>query len=192
MPFGTSRASIAALALVAVVAIAAPPPPETDDVTSELVALQPFLDNDELDLPMNTARSSACSVRLLSSALRYRRNPNKYRNDFFSTLVIDDYVDRAAGKYNYVNPDAIAATLDSAMAAPDRITDNRTKAVIGFCTLKDKNLWVVTRKSGRISLARIVRGLAVSSLLEGTDENPLAITNAIDAHTAASHGSPGQ
>ena len=191
MPFSIMHTLITALVL-STGATAVAQQPRTEDVTAELVSLQRFLDNDELDLPDATESSSSCSVRLLSSALHYRRNPDKYRNEFFAALVIDDYADRAAGKYNFVNPDEIASTIDSAMTAPVGITDNRTKAVIGFCALKDKNLWVATETAGRISLARVVRGIAVSSLLEGTDENAEAITNAIDAHTASSHSSPGQ
>jgi len=78
------------------------------------------------------------------------------------------------------------------MAAPAGITDDRVEAVIGFCALKDKNLWVATQRAGRVSLARVVRGLALSSLLKGTDEDPLAIANAIDAHTAAARRPSGQ
>jgi len=192
MPFIIPRTFITALALCTGAAVAVQPPSQTEDALIELAALQPFLHDDKLDMPETTLQSGSCSVRLLSNALHYRRNPDKYRNAFFAALVIDDYADRAAGRYDYINPDEIASTIDSAMSAPDEITDNRTKAVIGFCALKDKNLWVNTEKAGRISLARVVRGIAVSSLLEGTDEDALAITNAIDAHTASGHGPPEQ
>lgn len=165
---------------------------QEDNTAAELIELLPYLNDERLDLPTTAGQSSSCSVRLLATALLYRRNSGKYRNSFFATLVIDDYVGRAAGRYNYVALDEVASIIDSAVSAPDGITDDRVKAVIGFCTLKDKNLWVAPENAGRISLARVVRGMALSSLLEGTDEDPLAIANAIDAHTAASHGSLSQ
>lgn len=167
-------------------------PQDQADTAAELATLLPYLDNDSRALPENADQSRSCSVRLLASALRYRRNPDKHRNDFFGALVIDDYADRGVGNYNYVEPDDIAATVNAAMGTPAGIADDRVKAVIGFCALKDKNLWILTQKAGRVSLARVVRGIALSSLLKGTDEDPLAIANAIDAHTAASQGIPGQ
>ena len=191
MPFNITGALITAL-LLGSGTNPAEPQQRADTAAIELTRLLPYLDNDVRALPDDAGQYSSCSVRLLASALRYRRNPDKHRNDFFAPLVIDDYADRAAGKYNYVNPDQIASTIDSAMAAPVGITDDRVKAVIGFCALKDENLWVATQKAGRISLARVVRGLALSSLLKGTDEDPLAIANAIDAHTAAGLSSSGQ
>jgi hypothetical protein len=192
MTFIITRTLITALIFVAGTATATQPQSDEDTISSELAELLPYLNNDKLDLPETVGQSSSCSVHLLVSALLYRRNPDKHRNDFFAALVVDDYADRAAGKYNYVNPDAIASTIDSSMAVPDGITDNRVKAVIGFCTLRDKNLWIDTQKAGRISLARAVRGMALSLLLVGTDEDSLAIANAIDAHTAANHSPPGQ
>ena len=180
-----------AVALTLALGTASATPQSQEDATStELLRLLPYLNDDKLELPETVGQSTSCSIRLLTSALLYRRNPDKYRNDFFAALVIDDYAERAAGSHNYVEPDAIAATIDSSMAAPGGITDNRIQAVIGFCALRDKNLWVSTEKLGRISLARAVRGMAMSALLAGTDENSLAIANAVDAHTAASHGSP--
>lgn len=133
------------------------------------------------------SKSGSCSVKLISLALLYRAEPDKYRNDFFSSLVVDDYADRKYGKYDYVDPGKIEQTINIATIAPIGVTDQRIKAAIGFCALKDKNLWVVTKKAGRISLARMLRGAAVSSLLTGTDEDVFAITSAIDAHTAESH-----
>jgi len=191
MPFNIASTLITALLLGSGPA-SAEPKQQTNAAPAELTRLLPYLDNDARALPEDAGQSSSCSARLLASALGYRRNPDKHRNDFFGELVIDDYADRAAGKYNYVSPDNIASTIDTAMAAPAGITDDRVKAVIGFCALKDKNLWVATQRAGRVSLARVVRGLALSSLLKGTDEDPLAIANAIDAHTAAARRPSGQ
>ena len=185
--------SVGALAVASILAFgtaAAAPQAQGEATTSELHKLLPYLNDDKLYLPEAPNLSSSCSSRLLTSALLYRRNPDKHRNDFFAALVIVDYAERASGKYNYVEPDAIAATIDSSMALPDGFTDDRIKAVTGFCSLKDRNLWVATEKMGRISLARVVRGMALSALLAGTDEDSLAIANAIDAHTSASHSSP--
>ena len=148
----------------------------------ELRELAPYLENPDL-APPDTPRNS-CSARLVGYALLYRQHPNKYRNAFFAELVIDDYADRAAGKYNYVDPDEIADTIDSASIAPGGIDDRRISAAVGFCALKSRNLWVATRDAGKISLARVLRGIALSSLLEGTDEDALAIANAIDTLTA--------
>jgi hypothetical protein len=190
MSFNITATLITAL-LLASGPTPAEPQQQADTAPAVLAKLLPYLDNDARALPEDAGQSGSCSVRLLASALGYRRNPDKHRNDFFGALVIDDYADRAAGNYNYVAPDDIASTIDTAMVAPAGIADDRVKAVIGFCTLKDKNLWVVTQKAGRISLARVVRGIALSSLLKGTDEDPLAIANAIDAHTAAAQRPPG-
>jgi len=118
-------------------------------------------------------------------ALLYRQEPDKYRNAFFEQLVVSDYPQRSARQYNYVDPDQIARTIDAATALLPGMTDRRLAAAVGFCSLKEKNLWVATEKAGRLSLARILRGMALTSLLQGTDEDPLAIANAIDSHTAA-------
>ncbi len=158
----------------------------------ELQRLAPYLDNDALALPGHTERSNSCSVRLLAGALGYRRDPDRFRNEFFESLVIDDYADRAAGKYNYVKPDEVPSIMQSAMTVPAGISDDRIKAIAGFCSIKGKNLWVETEKAGRISLARMIRGVVLSSVLEGTDEDPLAIANAIDARTSAAHRPTGK
>lgn len=161
--------------------------PESTDEASDLLKLQSVLDNANANQLEPLSKSGSCSVKLISLALLYRIEPDKYRNDFFSSIVVDDYADRKNGKYNYVDPEQIEQTIGTATAAPTGVTDQRIKSVIGFCAIKDKNLWVTTKKAGRISLARFLRGAAVSSLLTGTDEDVLEITNAIDAHTAESH-----
>ncbi|MGY3265498.1 hypothetical protein [Lysobacter sp. HA35] len=149
---------------------------------AELRALLPYVEG--LTPPPQVPRQS-CAARVVAYALLYRAEPNKYRNDFFGELVVNDYAQRSAGQYTLVEPDRIATTVDSASALPGNITEPHLSAAAGFCALKDKNLWVFTRKAGRISLARVLRGMALTSLLEGTDEDPLAIASAIDAHTAA-------
>ena len=105
-------------------------------------------------------------------------------------LVIDDYAERLEGNYNIIGPDDVASTIGAATSAPEGITDQRIHMVIGYCALKDKNLWVQTQEAGRISLARFLRAAVLSSLLNGTDEDALAIVNAIDAHTASRYPSP--
>ena len=166
------------------------PNPQEDASSTELLALLPYLNDEKLALPETLRQSRSCSTHLIISALLYRRDPNEYRNEFFASLVIDDYAERDAGRYNYIEPDAIAATVDSSMVVPGGITDNRIRTVVGFCALKDKNLWVATEKLGRISLARVVRGMAMSALLAGTNEDSLAIANAVDAHTASGRKFP--
>jgi hypothetical protein len=169
-------------------ALAEGPEPSAGQATAQLLALQSFVGKDELEPPTAGLDSSDCSVRLLSAALHYRREPERYRSAFFAALVIDDYEDRAKGRYNMVAVGEAAALLESAMVAPDGATDERVRRVVGFCALRDRNLWVSTETQPRISLARMVRGAALVSLLEGTDEDALAIANAIDAHTSAGTG----
>lgn len=159
---------------------------------SELERLLPYLDDDTLALPEEAWEFESCGARVLAAALGYRRDPHRFRNDFFRLLAVDDYAERAAGKYDFVQPDDVAATMQSAMAVPAGIADRRIEAVAGFCALRDRNLWVETKASGRVSLSRMIRGVALSLLLKGTDEDPLAIANAIDADASAAHRSPEQ
>lgn len=161
--------------------------PPTDTDASSYAALLPYFDNARSEPPRELAESESCGVRFLATALLYRHDPDRYRNDFFEQLVIDDYADRAQNNYNIVEPTDIARVIDQATIAPEAATDPRVEAVIGFCNLKEKNLWVFTEKAGRISLARVIRGAALNAVLEGTNGDTLAIANAIDAHTAGKH-----
>lgn len=168
------------LVLFAGPALAQDPEPSAEQATAQLLALQPFVGKDERLPPAAGLESNDCSVRLLATALYYRREPDKYRNAFFAALVIDDYGDRAKGRYDMVGQNEAAAALESAMVAPAGITDESVRRVVGFCALRDKNLWVATKTQPRISLARMMRGAALVSLLEGTGEDALAIANAVD------------
>ena len=179
--------------LWAMLAMVAAPAGENDsgEAVAQLLDLQALIDNDAGEVSETLLESDACAVRVLSGLLLYRRDPDRYRNTLFAELVIDDYADRSSGKYNDISVDEAVSTMQSASSAPEEITDKRIQMVIGFCALKDKNLWMMARDGGRLSLARFFRGAALSSLLKGTDEDPLAITSAIDAHTASRHLSPG-
>lgn len=176
------------LALFAGLALAEAPEPPAVKATAQLLALQPFVGKDGKVPPAAVMDSTDCSVRLLATALYYRREPDKYRDAFFAALVIDDYDDRAEGRYTMVGATEAATALESAMVAPAGIADESVRRVVGFCALRDKNLWVATKTQSRISLARMMRGAALASLLEGTDEDALAIANAVDAQASAEHG----
>lgn len=169
-------------------ALAEGPEPSAEQAAAQLLALQRFIGKDELEPPAAGLDSADCSVRLLSAALHYRREPDSYRDAFFAALVIDDYDDRAKGRYNMVGANEAAAVLESAMVAPDGVTEESVRRVVGFCALRDRNLWVSTPTHPRISLARMMRSAALVSLLEGTDEDALAIANAIDAQASAERG----
>ena len=169
-------------------ALAEGPEPSAEQATAQLLALQPFVGKDELEPPAAGLDSTDCSVRLLSTALHYRREPDRYRNAFFAALVIDDYDDRMKGRYNMVGASEAAAVLESAMVAPEGVTEESVRRVVGFCALRDRNLWASTETQPRISLARMLRGAALVSLLEGTDEDALAIANAVDAQASGRLG----
>ena len=81
-----------------------------------------------------------------------------------------------------------SCAVSAVAVAPDGVTDERVRRVVGFCALRDRNLWVSTETQPRISLERMLRGAALVSLLEGTDEDALAIANAIDAQASARPG----
>ena len=188
-----SRARFVVPVLWAMLAMVSGPADESDsgESVAQLLDLQALIDNDAGEVSETLLESDACAVRVLSGVLLYRRDPDRYRNALFAELVIDDYAGRSSGKYNDISADQAVSTMQSASSAPQEIIDKRIQMVIGFCALKDRNLWMSARDGGRLSLARVFRGAALSSLLEGTDEDPLAITNAIDAHTASRHRSPG-
>ena len=172
------------LLLAAVLSISLPTLAQSPSEEVELRELAPYLN--DLDLVVPDVPRNSCSARLIGYALLYRQQPDRYRNAFFAELVIDDYADRAAGKYNYIDPDEIASVIDAASVAPAGIDDRRISAAVGFCALKTENLWVATQRAGSVSVARILRGIALSSLLDGTNEDASAIANAIDASTAES------
>lgn len=168
------------------------PAPTTDSgsAAAQLLDLQSLIDNDSLKVPDTLLKSDACAVRVLSGILLYRRYPDTYRNALFAELIIDDYAERSAGRYNDVDKDEAMAAMDTATVAPEGVSDQRVQMVLGFCALKDKNLWMKAPDGSRLSLARFFRGAALASLLKGTDEDAVAITSAIDAHTARSHAPP--
>lgn len=192
MPTIFLRACAAASILCAASSLSSSPVPTTDSGSAavQLRELQSLIDNDSLKVPELLLGSDACAVRVLSGVLLYRRDPDAYRNALFAELVIDDYAERSAGKYNDVDKDEAIAAMDAASVAPEGISDQRIQMVLGFCALRDKNLWMKTPDGSRLSLARFFRGAALASLLKGTDEDAVAITSAIDAHTARSHAPP--
>ncbi len=192
MPTVGSYACLASLILCAALALVPAPAFATDmdDSAVQLRRLQALIDNDNKDVPATLLESRACAVRVLSGVLLYRRDPDRYRNALFAELVIDDYAERSAGTYNEIGTDEAASAMDAASVAPEGITDQRVRMVIGFCALKGRNLWMKARDGSRLSLARFFRGAALASLLKGTDEDTVAITSAIDAHTASRHASP--
>lgn len=171
--------------------MASPSAPESleGEAVAQLLTLQSLIDNDAAPVSDALLGSDACAVRLLSGVLLYRRDPDRYRNALFAELVVDDYAERSAGKYNDIGVDEVVSVMDAAASVPQGITDQRIQMVAGFCALKDKNLWTRTGDGNRLSLARFLRGAALSSLLKGTDEDTVAITRAIDAHTASRHDS---
>ncbi len=164
---------------------------QSDPVAADLKRLAPLFDKMNGILPedLKLKQPNACPTRLAYAALQYRHSPDAFRNAFFALLVIDDYEDRADGIYNMISPAEAASEIDRAVSKHPGITDRRFQAVLGFCAFRDENLWVDSPK-GRVSLARVMRGLALSGLLEGTGEDPLEIAAAIDANTAASHDAP--
>jgi hypothetical protein len=190
MPSLVRAVCLMVLVCISATGLAAQSEPQSDAVVAELLALQARLDDDIAEVSTSALTSDACAVRVLSSALHYRRDPGRYRNAMFAELVIDDYAERLEGNCNIIGPDDVASTIGAAASAPEGITDQRIHMVIGYCALKDKNLWVQTQEAGRISLARFLRAAVLSSLLNGTDEDALAIVNAIDAHTASRYPSP--
>ena len=192
MPTLVLQACVASLILYAAGSVASAQVPTTDSggAATQLLGLQSLIENDDLKVSETLLESDSCAVRVLSGVLLYRRDPDRYRNALFAELVIDDYAERSAGKYNDIGKDEALAVMDTAAAAAEGISDQRVQMVLGFCALKDKNLWMKAPDGSRLSLARFFRGAALASLLKGTDEDTLAITSAIDAHTARSHAAP--
>ncbi len=185
--FSARALALAAALLTCGAAAPAEPVRPADPVAADLKRLAPLFDR-AAALPGNFAlrKPDACPTRLAVAALQYRNDPDTYRNAFFALLVIDDYEDRADGIYNMLSPSEAATAINDATARHPDVTDKRFQSVIGFCAFRDENLWVDSPK-GRVSLARVMRGLALSALLAGTDEDPLSIAAAIDTYTAASH-----
>ncbi len=183
--------ALAAARLASGAAARAEPARHADPVASDLKRLAPLFDRDVARLPEDVAlrKPDACPTRLAVAALQYRGDPDAFRNAFFAMLVIDDYEDRADGIYNMMSPSEAASAINDAAAKHPDVTDKRFQSLIGFCAFRDENLWVDSPK-GRVSLARVMRGLALSALLAGTDEDPLASAGAIAAYTAASHRAP--
>ena len=62
---------------------------------AELRDLLPYVER--LAPPPQVPRQS-CAARFVAYALLYRAEPNKYRNDFFGELVVNDYAQRSAGQ----------------------------------------------------------------------------------------------
>lgn len=184
-------ACMATSTLWSALAVASPSAPVAfeGETVAQLLTLQALIGNDTDPVSEGWLESDACAVRLLSGVLLYRREPNKYRNALFAELVVDDYAERSAGKYNDIDVEEAVSVMDAASSVPREITDQRIRMVAGFCALKDKNLWTTAGNGSRLSLARFFRGAALSSLLKGTDEDTVAITSAIDAHTASRHDS---
>ncbi len=159
-----------------------------DLVAADLRQLAPFFDRaaGRLPGPLELHQPAACPTRLAYTALQYRREPDRFRNMFFALLVIDDYDERADGIYNMMSPPEAAAAINDATAEHPDVTDKRFQALLGFCAFQNENVWVDSPK-GRISLARVMRGAALASLLAGTGEDPLLIAAAVDSYTAAGH-----
>jgi hypothetical protein len=177
--------------LFAPLAAATPPADDSSRVASDLVQLGALFESTNRT-PLEQivlAAPESCPTRFALTALQYRTNPDAYRNTFFEQLVIDDYAQRAKGLYNIVSPTDVEVAVDRAEAEYPGIADRRWQLVVAFCSLKDKNLWVES-PTGRISAARVIRGAALHAVLQGTDENPLEIANAVDAHTARHQTAP--
>ncbi len=189
--FNIRTLALFAVLLASGAAAGAEPARHADAVAADLKRLAALFDHGVARLPENFSlrRPDACPTRLAVTALQYRGDPDAFRNAFFAMLVIDDYADRADGIYNMLSPSEAASAINDAAAKHPDVTDKRFQSLIGFCAFRDENLWVDSPK-GRVSLARVMRGLALSALLAGTEEDPLAITAAIDAYTAASHRAP--
>lgn len=178
------RSFFAAALLFAPLAAAAPPADDSRQIASDLVQLAALFEGTST-MPLEKlvlAAPESCPTRFAVAALKYRASPDAHRNAFFEQLVIDDYAERAQGRYNLVSADDVRAAVDRALAGYSGVA-GRLQPIVAFCSLKDKNLWVSTPQ-GRISIARVMRGAALGAALAGTDEDPLEIANAIDARTA--------
>jgi hypothetical protein len=129
----------------------------------------------------------ACAIELVSVAVLYRNDPDKWRNRFFGLLVIDDYVARSKKQYNLVGSEQIRDIVNDAFGANPGVTDERMKSAVAFCEIMRTQPFVMTREAGMVALSRVVRGIMLGELLEGVDEDALGIANAIDAHTYSLH-----
>lgn len=185
-----NRLLAALIALFTPLAIAGSAEDDSGKVASDLVQLAPFFDGTgapPLDKLLLTAPAS-CPVQFATAALRYRADRDVHRDTFFAQLVIDDYAERAMNNYNVLSADEVRMAVDGVIAGYSRVAQ-RLQFIVAFCALKDKNLWISTQR-GRISVARLMRGAALHAVLDGTDEDPLAIANAIDDQTSRRQTAP--
>lgn len=149
-----------------------------------LNGLSPYFDVQKSPSGLSVSSRDSCPVKIVKLAVLYKHRPEQYRNDFFGMLVIDDYADRDKGIYNFVDGDQVGPLAGESVKKFGKPADARFEPVIAYCSFRDKNLWVNTAQRGRISLARFMRGVFLSALLKNTSEDPLAIANAVDRHTA--------
>lgn len=179
------RSFIAAALLLAPLAAAAAD--DSSQIASDLVQLAALFEG-TVTTPIEKlvlAAPESCPTRFAVAALRYRANRDPHRNAFFEQLVIDDYAERAKGRYNVVSAGDVRAAVGAALAGYSTVAE-RLQPIVAFCSLQEKNLWVSTQQ-GRISIARMMRGAALYAVLADTDENPLEIANAVDARAASRH-----
>ena len=177
--------------LFAPLAAATSPADDSSRVASDLAQLGALFESSNRTLPEQIvlAAPESCPTRFTLAALQYRADPDAYRNAFFEQLVIDDYAQRAKGLYNIVSATDVGIAVDRALAKYPGVSDRRLQLVVVFCSLKDKNLWVES-STGRASAARVIRGAALHAVLQGTDEDPLEIANAVDEQTARRQTAP--
>lgn len=154
------------------------------DQLEALNRLSPYFDGQKSPNDLAVSEQDSCPVKLTKLAALYRFRPDQYRNAFFEMLVIDDYAARDNGNYHFVAGDQVGAIVGESIRDFGKPDDKRFALGVAYCALRDKNLWLDSTDRGRLSLARFMRSAFLAAILKNTDEDPLAIVNAIDRRTA--------
>lgn len=129
------------------------------------------------------SRSSACPVSALAAAVLYVRNPKEYEEPFNNAFAIHDYADRSRGRYNILARERMLSDVkDIESRYKDQVEDKRVLLLLGYCVYRDQNTWMLV-DGRRVSVARFFRTAFLSSILQGTQIDPVRVANEIDRRT---------
>lgn len=127
------------------------------------------------------------AVAVLAASLLFKNGPADHWDAILRWLAVRDYDLRDQGLYDRVLQEDVPPVIDALESGQPEMVDDRLTMLLVFLHYRDSNQWIV-KGDQPISLARLFRTAFLTSVLAGTEIDPLETANAIDRATRADMG----
>ncbi len=118
----------------------------------------------------------------LGKVKEFQWDQKKYKEMIYDLYSIHDYVERSQNKYNIVDAKELFSGQKPIESRYPLITDKRLYFQIMFLQERDQNKWA-EMGGEKISMARFFRSAFMATAFQGTNLNPMSLSDSIDKQT---------